>query len=256
MRPHPVTVRTWDVGLEELAPGSPSSRNPALGERAIRLVRRNPEPFRVQLRALLRAAAHGPLRIMFPFAGGPGDVRLALDLLAEARAGLRHEGVPHGEDVPVGVNLEVPSAALVADLLAPLVDFFSIGTNDLIQYLLAVDRADPRVAGLYEPLHPAVLRTIAEIVRQGEAHEVPVSLCGEMAADPLHAVLLVGLGVRDLSMTPAAIPRVKAALRAVRAEQAQELARHALSTGTAAETLALLVRELKESLSPADAFKE
>ncbi len=256
MRPHPVTVRTWDVGLEELAPGSPSSPNPALGERALRLLRRNPEPFRVQLRALLRAAAHGPLRIMFPFVGGPADLRVAKDLLAEARAGLRHEGVAFGEDVPVGLNLEVPSAALVADLLPPDVDFFSLGTNDLIQSLLAVDRADPRVAGLYEPLHPAVLRTIAEIVRQGEAHGVPVSLCGEMAADPLHAVLLVGLGLRDLSMTPAAIPRVKGALRAVRADQAREIARSCLSMGTAPEIEAVLRRELKESLLPADSFKE
>ncbi len=221
MRPHPVTVRTWDVGLEEVAPGSPSSPNPALGERALRLLRRDTEPFRIQLRALLRAAVHGPLRIMFPFASGLEDLRLALALLAEARSSLRHEGAAFAEDLPVGLNLEVPSAALVADLLAAEVDFFSIGTNDLIQYLLAVDRADPRVAGLYQPLHPAVLRTIAEIVRVGEAHAVPVSLCGEMAADPQQAVMLMGLGLRDLSMTPAAIPRVKAALRSVHEEQAR-----------------------------------
>jgi phosphotransferase system enzyme I (PtsI) len=256
MRPHPVTVRTWDVGLEEVAPGSPSSPNPALGERALRLLRRDPEPFRIQLRALLRAAVHGPLRIMFPFASGLEDLRLALALLAEARASLRHEGAAFAEDLPVGLNLEVPSAALVADLLAAEVDFFSIGTNDLIQYLLAVDRADPRVAGLYEPLHPAVLRIIAEIVRVGEAHAVPVSLCGEMAADPLHAVMLMGLGLRDLSMTPAAIPRVKAALRAVHEEQARGLARHCLSLGTAAEIEAALRRELEEWRLPADSLKE
>jgi phosphotransferase system enzyme I (PtsI) len=256
MRPHPVTVRTFDVGLEELAPGSPSSANPALGERALRLLRRRPEPFRIQLRALLRAGVHGPMRIMFPFATGPADLRVALDLLSEARAELRREHVAFAEDVPVGLNLEVPSAVLVADLLAAEVDFFSIGTNDLIQYLLAVDRADPRMAGLYQPLHPAVLRTITEVVRAAEAHGLPVSLCGEMAADPLHALLLVGLGVRDLSMTPAAIPRVKSALRAIRVDHAREVARFCLSVRTAEEIESVLRRELKESLLPADTLKE
>ena len=256
MRPHPVTVRTWDVDLEELAPGSPSSPNPALGERALRLLRRNPEPFRLQLRALLRAGQNGPLRIMFPFATGPGDLRLATDLLGEARDSLRHDGVPFAEDVPVGLNLEVPSAALVADLLAPDVDFFSIGTNDLIQYLLAVDRADPRVAGLYQPLHPAVLRVIAEVVRVSLAQGLPVSLCGEMAADPLHAVLLIGLGLRDLSMTPSAIPRVKASLRAIRADHATEVARHCLGVGTASEIESILRREFQEKMLPADVLKE
>jgi phosphotransferase system enzyme I (PtsI) len=256
MRPHPVTIRTWDVDLEELSPGSPSSPNPALGERALRLLRRNPEPFRLQLRALLRAGQNGPLRIMFPFATGPSDLRLALDLLGEARDSLRRDGVPFAEDVPVGLNLEVPSAALVADLLAADVEFFSIGTNDLIQYLLAVDRADPRVAGLYQPLHPAVLRIVAEVVRVSVAHGMPVSLCGEMAADPLHAVLLVGLGLRDLSMTPAAIPRVKASLRGIRADHATEIAHHCLSVGTAEEIESILRREFQESLLPADTLKE
>jgi phosphotransferase system enzyme I (PtsI) len=256
MRPHPVTVRTWDVGLEELAPGSPTSPNPALGERALRLIRRNPGPFRVQLRALLRAAVHGPLRVMFPFANGLQDLRSALALLEEARVELQREGTAFADDVPVGLNLEVPSAALLADQLALEVDFFSVGTNDLIQYLLAVDRADPRVAALYEPLHPAVLRTIASIVRAGEAHGLPVSLCGEMAALPLHAVLLVGLGLRDLSMTPAAVPRVKAALRAVRATDAAEVAKACLAKGTAAEIEAVLRREFEGSLAPADILKE
>ena len=256
MRPHPVTVRTWDVDLEELAPGSPSSPNPALGERALRLLRRNPEPFRLQLRALLRAGQNGPLRIMFPFATGPSDLRLALDLLREARDSLRHDGVPFAEDVPVGLNLEVPSAALVADLLAADVEFFSIGTNDLIQYLLAVDRADPRVASLYQPLHPAVLRVVADVVRVSLAHGLPVSLCGEMAADPLHAIVLMGLGLRDLSMTPSAIPRVKASLRAVRADHATEVARHCLSVGTAEEIESILRREFQEEVLPADILKE
>ncbi len=252
MRPHAVTVRTWDVGLEELAPGGPSSTNPALGERALRLVRRSPHPFRVQLRALLRAGLHGPIRIMFPFASGPADLRLALDLVEEARAELRREGVPFREDVPVGLNLEVPSAALTADLLAREVEFFSVGTNDLIQYLLAVDRTDPRVSSLYQPLHPAVLRTLDRIARAAEAQRLPFSVCGEMAAQPLPAVLLAGLGYRELSMTPAAVPRVKAALRAVRIEAAREVALRCLSLGTEAEIEALARRELAPCLAPAD----
>lgn len=252
MRPHPVTVRTWDVGLEDLAPGGPSSPNPALGERALRLVSRAPQAFRVQLRALLRAGLHGPVRIMFPFASGPADLRLALALVEEARAELRREGVPFRDDVPVGLNLEVPSAALTADLLAREAEFFSVGTNDLIQYLLAVDRTDPRVSHLYQPLHPAVLRTLDQIARAAEAHRLPLSVCGEMAAQALPAVLLVGLGYRELSMTPSAVPRVKAALRAVRAEEAREVALRCLLLGTEAEIESFARRELAPCLAPAD----
>jgi phosphotransferase system enzyme I (PtsI) len=250
MRPWPVTVRTWDVGAEELAPGGPSCPNPALSERALRLLHRAPEPFRVQLRALLRSAAHGPLRVMLPFVAGPADLRAALDLIDEIRGELRAEGVAFREDVPVGLNVEIPSAALSADLLAPQVAFFSVGTNDLIQYLLAVDRMDPRVSALYEPLHPAVLRTLRSVVAVAQAEALPVSVCGEMASDPLHALLLLGLGVRELSMSPAAIPRVKAALRGVRAERAREVALHCLELATAGEIEALVRRELAEALDP------
>ncbi len=247
MHPFPVTVRTWDVGLEALGPAGPSSPNPALGERALRLLRRSPEPFRVQLRALLRAGQQGPVRIMFPFVSGPGDLRVALSLLEEAKAELRAEGVPFREDVPVGVNLEVPSAAVVVDLLAPEVDFFSVGTNDLIQYLLAVDRTDPRVSSLYEPLHPAVLRTLGTIAAAAQAHGRPLSVCGEMAGQPLEAVLLVGLGFRSLSMAPSAIPRVKEAVRAVRAADARSLAERCLGLATCGEIQELV----RGALAPA-----
>jgi len=247
--PRPVTVRTWDVGPEDLVPGGPTSANPALGERALRLMRRAPEPFRAQLRALMRAAVHGPLRILFPFVTGPSDVRVVLELLEETRAGLRRDGVPFAEDVPVGLMLEVPSAAATADLLAPLVQFFAVGTNDLIQYLLAVDRVDPRVSNLYEPLHPAVLRTIDGVVRAATAHSIPVSICGEMASDPLQALLLVGLGVRELSMSPVAIAGVKAALRAASASRLEPVARASLSLATADEIGAMLRRELAEALT-------
>jgi phosphotransferase system enzyme I (PtsI) len=244
MHPHPVTVRTWDVGLEALGPAGPSSPNPALGERALRLLRRSREPFRVQLRALLRAGKEGPVRVMFPFVSGPSDLRLALELLEEARRELRAEGLAFLESVPVGVNLEVPSAAVVADLLAAEVDFFSVGTNDLIQYLLAVDRTDPRVSSLYEPLHPAVLRTLAGIAATARAHGRPLSVCGEMAGQPLEAVLLVGLGFRALSMAPSAIPRVKEALRAVRAADAEALAARCLALSTCAEIQELVSSSL------------
>jgi len=247
MQPHPVTVRTWDVGTEELLPGGPSSPNPALGERALRLLRRRPEPFRTQLRALMRAAVHGPLRIAFPFIGGPAEADAALELVEEVRDELRREGCGFRADVPLGLNLEVPSAAMTADLLAARVDFFSVGTNDLIQYLLAVDRVDPRVSALYQPLHPAVLRTLRQIVEAAERARIPLALCGEMAADPVQAYFLLGIGFRELSMAAGAIPRMKEALRAASAARAREAARACLELATAEEVEACLLRFMEES---------
>jgi len=247
MHPHPVTVRTWDVGLEAMGAKGEGRLNPALGERAMRLLQRSAQPFLVQLRALLRAGEHGPVRIMFPFVSGVGDLRLALDLLEEARSALRGEDVPFRSDIAVGVNVEVPSAAVVADLLAAEVDFFSVGTNDLIQYLLAVDRTDPGVSALYEPLHPAVLRTLARIVEAARIHDRPVSVCGEMAGQPLEAALLVGLGFRELSMAPSAIPRVKETLRRVRESDARAVAERCLSLGTCEE----ITRLVRSELAPA-----
>jgi phosphotransferase system enzyme I (PtsI) len=245
MRPHPVTIRVWDLGPGEVDGGHSGSRaNPALGERALRLMRRLPEPFRAQIRALLRAAASGPLRIMFPFASGPSDVRIVRELIDEVRQSLRRDGLEFRADAPIGLTLEVPSAAATADLLAREVDFFSVGTNDLIQYLLAVDRADPRVAEFYEPLHPAVLRTIQSIVRVAQERHVPISVCGEMAGDPLQALVLIGLGVRELSMSATAIPRVKAAIRAVEARALARLAESCLVLPTASEIESRIRHEL------------
>jgi phosphotransferase system enzyme I (PtsI) len=253
LTPHPVTVRTWDVGLEDIAPGGPTCANPALGERALRLLPRAPDAFRRQLRALLRAATQGPLRILFPFITGPSDLRTALDLLAEARDSLDAQGIEYGR-VEVGVNVEVPSAALTADLLAADVDFFSVGTNDLVQYVLAADRGDPRVLAHYQPLHPAVLRLLRQVITAGRRAGVAVSVCGEMAADVLPALVLIGLGVRELSMNPAAIPRVKAAVRAARASELQELAEACLDLPTAQEIESLLRRALADVLAPLAAF--
>jgi phosphoenolpyruvate-protein phosphotransferase (PTS system enzyme I) len=245
MSPHPVTIRTWDLGPEDLVPGEPRSSNPALGERALRLLRRAREPFLIQLRALLRAAAHGPLRIMLPFVSGLDELRAATALLAEARAQLSDRGVPMADRVPLGLNVEVPSAALTVDLLAGEVDFLSVGTNDLIQYLLAVDRGDPRVSSVYQPLHPSVLRVIRSIVQAADALRVPLGLCGEMAADPSQALMLVGLGVRELSMTPTAIPRVKAAIREVEAASLERTALACLNLRTPLEIEQRLAQDLQ-----------
>jgi phosphotransferase system enzyme I (PtsI) len=192
---------------------------------------------------------------MVPLVSGPGDLRVALELLAQVRAELRAEGLPFRQDVPVGINIEVPSAAVVADLLAREVDFFSVGTNDLVQYLLAVDRTDPRVSGLYEPLHPAVLRTLAQVADAAAAHDRPLSVCGEMAGQPLEAVLLVGLGFRALSMTPSAIPRVKAALRAVRLDEARALATRCLGLATCDEITSAVRAALRAPLARAEAAR-
>ena len=252
MHPEPVTVRTWDVGIEDIGPAGPSTPNPAMGERATRLMDRAPDVFKTQLRALLRAAAFGPLRIMFPFIAGAEDLGRALALLQESRAELEAAGQAMGTGVSVGVTVEVPSAALCADLLAGAVDFLSIGTNDLIQYLLAVDRSDPRVSRHYQPLHPAVLRTLRGVVEAGARRGIEVSVCGEMAADPLQALVLLGLGVRDLSMNPAAIPRVKMAIRSVDLEMLTGLVHACLDLATAEQIETKLRTALGEMLAPCE----
>jgi phosphotransferase system enzyme I (PtsI) len=197
--------------------------------RGLRLGLARPEFLRTQLRALVRAGPHGRLRIMFPFVTSVDEVRQAKAML---------EQISHELATPapaVGAMVEVPAAALAADLLAPEVDFLTLGTNDLIQYCLAVDRTDDRVSDLYEPLHPAVLRLIRLVRRAAARHRVPVSLCGEMASDPALLGLLIGLGLTEFSMTPAAIPVARQAIRDLRAEHARELASHALTLATAEE---------------------
>ena len=240
-----VTVRTFDLTEAQLridASESPLRLDPASGEgvrtplgmRGVRLSLASEEVFQAQLRALLRAAVHGPLRIMFPFVSGLEELQAARAAVAKAAASLRARGeaVP---DVPIGIMIELPSAALTADLLAREADFFSIGTNDLIQYCLAVDRNDDQVSRLYEPLHPAILRTIRMVVRAARRRQIAVAVCGEMAADPVLLTLLVGLGVRELSMTPAAIPLAKRVIRALRAADARVAASRALNARTATE---------------------
>jgi phosphotransferase system enzyme I (PtsI) len=233
--PKPVTIRTFDLDERQMAHSlpRPERRRTRPGLRGLRLGLANPELLRTQLRALVRASAHGPLRVMFPFVTAVEEIRQARAILAQVEAGFgRTDG---GHAIKVGAMIEVPSAALAADLLAPEVDFFTIGTNDLIQYCLAVDRTDDRVSDLYEPLHPAVLRLIRIVRRAAARGRIPVSLCGEMASDPALVGLLVGLGLTEFSMTPGAIPMVRQVVQDLNAAEARRLAGHALRLPTAAE---------------------
>lgn len=233
--PRPVTVRTFDLDERQVGDQSRSDRRRTRpGLRGLRLGLANPDLLRRQLRALVRASAHGPLRVMFPFVTAVEEMRQARAMLTAIESELVPAGSPTGR-VKVGAMIEIPSAALAADLLAPEVDFFTIGTNDLIQYCLAVDRTDDRVSDLYEPLHPAVLRLIRLVRRAAARHRIPVSLCGEMASDPALVGLLVGLGLTEFSMTPGAIPIVRQVVQELSAHQARRLAGHALRLATAAE---------------------
>jgi phosphotransferase system enzyme I (PtsI) len=232
----PVVIRTFDLGGDKLPVGGyPSEPNPFLGWRAIRMCLDESELFKVQLRALLRAAQHGPLHIMLPLIVTLDEVRAARHLLAEAEAELASRGVPHARDVPLGIMVETPAAAVAADTLATDVAFFSIGTNDLVQYTLAVDRGNANMAGRFTPLHPAVLRLIHRIVEVGRGAGLPVAVCGEMASQPLMAFALLGLGLRELSVNPRAVPVVKRIVRGISTGFAAEAASAALSAKTAAE---------------------
>jgi phosphotransferase system enzyme I (PtsI) len=228
--PQPVTIRTFDVDERQLGVRGPDRRRGRPGLRGLRLGLARPDILRTQLRALVRASDESRrVRIMFPFVTGVDEVRQARALLQEVAAEV-------GKPVPpVGVMVEVPAAALAADLLATEVDFLTIGTNDLIQYCLAVDRTDDRMSDFYEPLHPAVLRLIRLVTRAAVRRRIPASLCGEMASDPAMLGLLIGLGLKDFSMTPAAIPIARRAISELRMDEARRLASHALRLGTAEE---------------------
>jgi phosphotransferase system enzyme I (PtsI) len=241
LKPRPVTIRTFDLGGDKLPAGFRShAENPALGLRAIRYCLRQPDMFRAQLRALLRAAPHGNLRIMFPMISGIVELRAAKRALYEARDELVKEG--HEVDVPsIGIMIELPSAAMVADRLSRECDFFSIGTNDLIQYTIGIDRQNKDVAYLYRPLHLSVLRMVKLICDAGRAAGIPVSMCGEMAGDPINALVLIGLGVTELSMNGPSIPFVKRVVRAARASDAQALVDRLLAL-TAADEIEREVR--------------
>jgi phosphotransferase system enzyme I (PtsI) len=229
----------------------PTELNPFLGWRAIRISLQERDIFRAQLRAILRASAEGNLRMMYPMISGLDELKQANALLEEYKAELRQEKIPFDERLEVGAMIETPSAAIVADSLAKHVRFFSIGTNDLIQYSLAVDRLNEKIAHLYEPTHPAIVRLIKTTVDAAHKHKVRVSVCGEMAGDPVLAPLLLGLGVDELSAAPSLVPSLKFLIRRLKLSEAQELAAFALDCESAAEILARcqeLAREIAPSL--------
>src|SRR5262249_13997257 len=244
-----VTVRTFDVSEAQLglSPAGEASRAP-LGLRGLRLSLSFDEVFQAQLRALLRAAAHGPLRIMFPFVTGVEELRAARTAVAHAADALRARGIATPQ-VPLRIMIEVPSAALTIDLLAGEADFVSIGTNDLIQYCLAVDRTDDRVSQLYEPLHPAIVRVLRHVARGGARRGLPVAVCGEMAADPVLLPLLAGLGLREFSMTPAAIPAAKQVVRGLRLSDTRRLATRVLKAATATDVEKVLAEAMATARS-------
>ena len=229
MAPKPVTIRTIDIGGDKMVSGlGIDEKNPILGWRAVRFCLSRKDIFTVQLRALLRASVYGKLQIMFPMISGVEELNAVLHLLEHVKDECRRESIPFDPDVKVGTMIEVPSAALCADILAKKVDFFSIGTNDLIQYTIAVDRGNEKIAYLYQPFHPGVLRSIRMIIQMAHQNQIPVSLCGEMASDPLCSVLLAGMGLDELSMGSQSLLQVRKILRSVSYEEAKSLADHVL----------------------------
>ena len=242
----PVTIRTLDAGGDKLLPGANESDelNPLLGWRAIRFCLGEEELFRNQLRALLRASAHGNLRIMFPLISNTRELDDALNILNEEKGELAAAGTPMAEKIPVGIMIEVPSAALIADVLARRADFFSIGTNDLIQYTMAVDRGNEKIADLYQTWHPAVWRLIETTVEGARESGIPAAMCGELAGDPLAAVLLAGLGLDELSMSVHSIPAVKSMVRSIDTLSAREALAEVLTMENADDVQSLLMDRL------------
>jgi phosphotransferase system enzyme I (PtsI) len=236
----PVTFRTLDIGGDKRLGDLADEANPFMGYRAVRMCLERPDVFRPQLRALVRAAALGPVQVMFPMISGVEELRRAKAVFRDVEAELAREGVRPVEAIRLGAMIEIPSAALVADSLAAEADFFSVGTNDLVQYLLAVDRGNQRVASLYDPCHPAVVRTLMAIFAAAQKAGIPAAVCGELGGDPVWAPLLIGLGVHELSMSPAALPEVRFVLRHSTAAELRELAAQVVACDDAARTRVLL----------------
>ncbi len=244
----PITFRTLDLGGDKLpaAVRMPSGANPAMGLRSIRYSLHRIDIFRTQLRALYRASVEGPMSILFPLISGVAELRAAKRVCADVCAELAKEGIAHDPNVPIGTMVETPSAAFIADLLAAECDFLSIGTNDLIQYALAADREDEHVGYLYHPLHPAILRALKQIVEGAARANKPVAMCGDMAGDPLMAWMLIGIGLRQLSMAPRQIPVVKSIVHSTKMADAERLARAALELRTEIEVEELVYGAMRE----------
>ncbi|PYL10793.1 MAG: phosphoenolpyruvate--protein phosphotransferase [Verrucomicrobia bacterium] len=240
VRPNPLIIRTFDLGGDKLAGGAVNigdELNPFLGWRAIRFCLENQDIFKTQLRAMLRASTVGNVKVMFPMISGLDELRRAMAVLKECKQQLRSSKIGMAEKVEVGTMVEIPSAAICANALAREVDFFSIGTNDLIQYALAVDRVNEKVAYLYEPTHPAILRLLKMIADAAHANHIWVGVCGEMAGDVALVPLLLGLGVDELSAAATVVPRVKRAVQSLTIPECRELVEEALKLNTASEIL-------------------
>ncbi len=248
VKPCSVTIRTLDLGGDKFASAlnMPEELNPFLGWRAIRFCLSQPDIFKEQLRAILRASAFGPVRIMYPLISDVEEIKTARIIMEEAMAELKQRNKKFLPSIPIGAMIEVPSAALTAGAISRYVDFFSIGTNDLIQYSMAVDRTNVRTAHLYSPTHPAILKLISEVVGAGRKTGIPVGLCGEMAADPALAFLLIGIGVNELSMAPLAIPEVKQLTLLITLAEAEECARKTMNMDSASEINFMLKKKYAE----------
>jgi phosphotransferase system enzyme I (PtsI) len=239
--PAPVIIRTLDLGGDKFASSLQVARdlNPFMGWRAIRFCLARLDLFKAQLRAILRASAHGNAKIMYPMISGVSEVRRANQVLEEAKSELRKEGKAFDENISVGVMIEVPSAVLTAEIIADEVDFFSIGTNDLIQYSLAVDRVNEKIAYLYEPTHPAILRLIKQAIEAGHQKGIWVGVCGEMAGEPLLVPLLLGMGIDELSTSPVTVPRIKKIIRTLNLVEARALAKDVMTCTNGTEIMNL-----------------
>ncbi len=252
--PAPVTIRTLDLGGDKFASELYITKemNPALGLRAIRFSLKEPGIFKSQLRAILRASAYGRVQLMFPMISGLQEVLDAKKILGQVKGELDSQGVGYDPDIKIGIMIEIPSAVAVADILAHHVDFFSIGTNDLIQYALAIDRINEHVAFMYQPFHPAILKMIQQVVTAGQSAGIPVSLCGEMAGDPLCVSILLGLGITELSMNPRAIPLIKNLIRSMSLGEAHRDFENVTRLNTATEVRTYILDRMKKLLPELD----
>lgn len=242
------TIRTFDLGGDKFfsRPKLAKEMNPQMGLRAIRFCLKEIEMFKTQIRAIIRASAYGKVKILFPMISGLEEILQAKRIYNDVKADLQAHGIPFGEDIQIGVMIEVPSAVIIADALAKEVDFFSIGTNDLIQYVLAIDRINERVTYLYEPLHPAVLRMIRQTVDAGHNAGIHVAMCGEMAGEPLYGMILLGLELDELSMNPTLIPRVKKIIRETTVQESKALLQRVMTFSSAVEVREYVEQTMRE----------